>query len=135
MSRGDSKHDHRRSLSAKGTALDTALVGVDRGAWSPSEARQLIARILDATTLDYDERVEVLGGALVSEAVRPHWESGLSAGEAHDRLCRIDPELAEVIEAVGGMLLSRAEAQDDARTLIGQVQSRLLSPLAARESD
>ena len=132
--RGDSMQDHRRSPSqTRASALDTALAAVDRGAWSPNEARQLISRILDATAMDYDERVNVLGGALVSEAVRPHWESGLSAGEAHDRLCRTDPELAEVIEAVGGMLLSRAEAQDEARAIIGQVESRLLSQVAARE--
>lgn len=126
--------NHRRPQPASPSLLDAALAGVARGSWTAAQARQLILRVLDATGMDYDQRVEVLGGALVSEAVRPHWESGLSAGEAHDRLCRSDAELAEVVEAMSSMLLSRAEALEEARALIGAVETRLLAP-ASRQAD
>lgn len=119
---------HRLDRTPAVAALDAALSGIARGSWTTEQARELIARLLDATGLDYDQRVEVLGGALVSEAVRPHWESGLSAGEAHDRLWRNDSELAEVVESVSTMLLDRAEAQDEARAMIGFVEARLLAP-------
>lgn len=58
---------------------------------------------------------------------RPYWESGLSAAEAHNRLGCNDPELAEVVEVVSTVLLARAEAQDDARALIGFLETQLLS--------
>lgn len=118
---------NRRSLqrTPAGTGLDAAMAAIARASWTTEQARALLARLMDATGLDYDQRVEVLGGALVSEAVRPHWESGLTAGEAHERLCRSDSELAEVVESVSTMLLARAEAQDEARAIIGLVESRL----------
>lgn len=123
---GISMHN-RRSLqrTPAGTGLDAAMAAIARASWTTEQARALLARLMDATGLDYDQRVEVLGGALVSEAVRPHWESGLTAGEAHERLCRSDSELAEVVESVSTMLLDRAEAQDEARAMIGLVESRL----------
>lgn len=125
---GDSMPDRHRSLRMPAVAaLDAAMASIARSTWTMEQARELIARLMDATGMDYDQRVDVLGGALVSEAVRPHWESGFTAGEAHDRLWRTDSELAEVIEAASTMLLARAEAQDEARAMIGLVESRLFS--------
>ena len=69
---------------------EAVIAGVTSGKWTTAQVRALLARLLDATGIDYDQRVEALGGALVSEAVRPHWEPGLTAEEAHDRLCRSD---------------------------------------------
>ncbi len=133
---GDDENSEEGSMHARRpsqrtpavAALDAAIAGIGRGGWTSEQARALIARLMDATGLDYDQRVDALGGALVSEAVRPHWESGLTAGEAHDRLCRNDSELAEVVESVATMLLGRAEAQDEARAMIAFVEAHLLAP-------
>ncbi len=104
-------------------ALDSMRAGV----WTADQVRDLVALLLDVAGLDYDQRVEVLGGALVSEAVRPFWEAGHSAAEAHDLLCRRDPELAEVVEALSPVLLGRAEAKDEARAAIGMVEALFTS--------
>ena len=122
-------HDrhHTQPRGAVAT-LDAAIKAIPSGKWTCEQARALIAQLLDATDLDYDQRVEVLGGALVSEAVRPYWESGFTADEAHDRLWRNDSELAEVVESVSTVLLGRAEAQDEARAMIGLLETELLSP-------
>ena len=115
-------------------ALDVAVERISRESWSSEQARALISRVLDATGLDYDQRVEVLGGALVAEAVRPYWESGLTPEEAHERLWSNDLELAEVVEGVSTVLLERAEAQDDARAIIGFLEAQLLAPDHSRRS-
>ena len=107
------------------TTPDSLIANVKAGKWTNAQVRGLIARLLDATGIDYDQRVEALGGALVSESVRPHWESGFTAEEAHERLCRNDAELAEVVEAVSAVLLARVEAQEEARAMIGFVESQL----------
>ena len=109
-------------------ALDRAVARIAGQSWTAEQARALVSRLLDAMAIDYDRRVEVLGGVLVSEAVRPYWETGLAAAEAHERLWRNDAELAEVVEAVSTVLLARAEAQDEARAMIGFVETQLLSP-------
>ena len=118
---------HQSSHALVGMALDVAVERISREAWTVEQARDLISRVLDAMGIDYDQRVEVLGGSLVSEAVRPYWESGLTAGEAHERLWCNDPELADMVEGVSTVLLARAEAQDDARALIGFLETQLLS--------
>lgn len=93
----------------------------------PSEVGDFIAAILDAAGLDRDARVEVLGGALVTEAVRPYWEAGCSADEAHEQLQVDDPELAEVVEAISPALLGRAEARIDGAAAVDVFQSLLRS--------
>ena len=84
-----------------------------------------ILTMLEAAGLDRDERIELLGGALVSEAVRPYWEAGRSPSEAHESLTRDDQELADVVEAISPMLLGRAKARTDATNAIGEVQTLL----------
>jgi hypothetical protein len=64
-----------------------------------------------AAGLSHDERVQLLGGAFVTEALRPYWQDGVSPVEAHERLRTEDPELAAVIEAIAPMLLGRTEAR------------------------
>lgn len=87
--------------------------------------RGLISGLMDSAKLNRDERVELLGGLLVSEAVRPYWESGLDAEGAHRALRNADPELADAVEAVSPMLLGRVEAHNDAQLAIVELE-RLL---------
>lgn len=87
--------------------------------------RSLIGGLLDSSGLSRDERVELLGGLFVSEAVRPYWESGLEADAAHEALLADDPELAGAVEALGPMLLGRIEAKGEARLAIDEVLSIL----------
>lgn len=103
-----------RPLPAGGTARREP--GLRR--WSPEEVRALIEELLEAAGLDYDEQVEALGGAFVSEAVRPYWVAGRSAGEAHELLRRGDAEVADMVEALSPVLLGRAEARATARRAV-----------------
>jgi hypothetical protein len=91
--------------------------------WTASQMRELLSKLLDAVRLDYDQRVELLGAVLVSEAVRPYWEAGHAPDEAHDLLRRHDEELADVVEALAPMLLGRAEARDEARLAVHAVEA------------
>ena len=84
-----------------------------------------MSTLLDGTSLNNEERVQLLGNALVMEALRPHWVDGRSPGEAHRLLRTSDPELADAVEALAPMLLSRAEARDDARRAIAEAQDLL----------
>ena len=119
---------HQSPDAPAAAALDRAVARIAGQNWTAEQARALVSRLLDTMGIDYDRRGEVLGGLLVSEAVRPYWETGLAAGEAHERLWRNDAELAEIVEAVSTVLLARAEAQDEARAMIGFVETQLLSP-------
>jgi len=118
---------HRIAARHSTLAFDAALRSLAARAWSPEDVRELLGRLLDATGLDYDQRVEVLGGALVAESVRPYWLSGNSAGAAHDLLRRHDDELADVVETLSPVLLARAEARDEARKAIDLLEA-LLAP-------
>ena len=96
--------------------------------WSAAEVRALIEDLLDAAGLDRDERVEVLGGAFVTEAVRPYWHEGHDAVAAHRELRADDPELSEAVEAISPMLLGRAEAREDARRAIRELERLFREP-------
>ena len=87
--------------------------------------RELVSGLLDAAGLSYDQRVEVLGGALVAEAVRPYWEAGSSADDAHDLLRRNDDELADVVESLSPVLLGRAEARVEAHQALAEIEALL----------
>lgn len=106
------------------TARAELLVRIARSC-SAIEVRALITELLDAAGLDRDERVELLGGAFVTEAVRPYWNSGCSADEAHDALQVDDPELGEVVESIAPMLLGRAVARDESRRIIAEIEDSL----------
>lgn len=95
---------------------------------SPESVRALLAQLLDSAGLDHDQRVEVLGGALVAEAVRPYWEAGHSPDDAHKLLRIRDGELADAVEALSPVLLGRAEARETAHDALRAIDEMLATP-------
>lgn len=91
----------------------------------PGQLAGAIQALIDRAELGAEERVQLLGGALVLEALRPYWGDGRSPGDAHASLRRADPELADVIEAIAPMLLGRAQAHEDAQAAIDAVNALL----------
>lgn len=106
-------------------AQSTLRITLELGGGTTAELRSLISQLLDAAGLDLDQRVEVLGAALVTEAVRPYWEAGHDAEAAHESLRRHDPELAEAVESIAPMLYARAECAEQAAIAVDEVE-RLL---------
>ena len=89
----------------------------------PEHASEAVHALLDQAQLSSDERVQLLGGALVLEALRPYWGDGRTPADAHALLRRDDPELADAIEAIAPMLLGRAQVQDEARAAVDAVNA------------
>ena len=87
----------------------------------PGQLSEAIQTLLDRSGLASEERVQMLGGALVLEALRPYWGDGHSPADAHALLRRDDPELADAIEAIAPILLGRAQSQEDAQAAIDAV--------------
>ena len=98
-----------------------------------NEAIEIVQRALVEAGYEAGDCVDVLGGAFVAAAVRRYWAEGLSAAEAHERLCAEDPELARAIEALAPLLLDRAEARDQREAPVAAVE--LLLAGAAPERD
>ena len=98
-----------------------------------NEAIEIVQRALVDAGYEAGDRVDVLGGAFVSAAVRRYWAEGLSAAEAHERLCAEDPELARAIEAIAPILLDRVEARGQREAAVAAVE--LLLAGAAPERD
>lgn len=82
-----------------------------------------LAELFRATGLTHDERVHLLGGAFVTEALRPYWIDGVTPIEAHELLRAEDPELAAMIEAIAPMLLGRTEAREEGAAAVAWVES------------
>ncbi|HXU23286.1 MAG TPA: hypothetical protein VN697_04580 [Tepidiformaceae bacterium] len=116
---------HAPAASQLALPLDGAATSLAQCVGSPDALRAVLTRLLDLSGLDYDQRVELLGGALVAEAVRPYWISGHSPRAAHDLLRRHDGELADVVETLSPVLLARAEARDEAREAINRLEALL----------
>ena len=91
----------------------------------PEQLSEAIQSLLDRSAMSSEERVQVLGGALVLEALRPYWGDGRTPADAHALLRRDDPELADAIEAIAPMLLGRAQAQEDAQAALDAVAALL----------
>lgn len=91
----------------------------------PEQLSEAIHALLSRSTLSAEERVQVLGGALVLEALRPYWGGGRSPAEAHAAVRRHDPELADAIEALAPMLLGRAQAREEAAEALDAVEALL----------
>ena len=91
----------------------------------PEQLSEAIQSLLERASVPAEERVQVLGGALVLEALRPYWGDGRSPADAHALLRRDDPELADAIEAIAPMLLGRAQAQEDAQAALDAVRALL----------
>ena len=98
-----------------------------------NEAIEIVQRALVEAGYEASDRVDVLGGAFVSAAVRRYWAEGLSAAEAHDRLCAEDPELARAIEALAPLLLDRAEARDQREAAVAAVELLLAGSAPERD--
>jgi len=86
---------------------------------------EAMSSLIDETSLSHEDRIQLLGNALVMEALRPFWIDGRSPGEAHRMLRGNDPELADAVEALAPMLLSRAEARDTAERAVAEAQTLL----------
>lgn len=91
----------------------------------PEQLSEAIQGLLDHSGLAPEARVQMLGGALVLEALRPYWGDGRTPADAHALLRRDDPELADAIESIAPMLLGRAQAQEDARAALDAVNALL----------
>ena len=106
--------------SSRRRLLATDLAGADLA--TVSEA---LSALLNQTTLGPEDRLQLLGNALVMEALNPFWVDGRSPGEAHRMLRSADPELADAVEALAPMLLGRAEARDDGQRAIAEIEELL----------
>lgn len=112
-----------RHGQARAGALAKMLTGSPDA--SVDQLSALVCGILDAAGIPADRRVEVLGGALVTEAVRPHWGATRSPEAAHEALRSSDPELAEAVEALSVVLLGRTETRETARAAISAFEDLL----------
>ena len=98
-----------------------------------NEAIEIVHRALADAGYEAADCVDVLGGAFVCAAVRRYWTEGLSAAEAHDRLCADDPELARAIEALAPLLLGRVAASDQRAAVVAAVELLLAGAVPARD--
>jgi ABC-type transporter Mla subunit MlaD len=92
---------------------------------STGQLSTLVCSLLDVAGLSPEQRLDVLGGAFVSEAVRPHWATDATAEHAHAALRGGDAELADAVEAVAQVLLGRAESREDARAALAELEKLL----------
>ena len=106
----DERSSRRRLLAADLENADLATTG------------EAMSALIDETPLSHEDRVQLLGNALVMEALRPFWIDGRRPGEAHRMLRGEDPELADAVEALAPMLLSRAESRDVAQRAVTEAQ-------------
>ena len=120
---GSRTMDRAKYAAARASALARMLARAD-GA-STDQLSSLVCGLLDAAGLTQEQRIEVLGGAFVSDAVRPHWAEDASAEDAHDALRTTDSELADAVEAVAQVLLGRAESREDARAALAELDRML----------
>jgi hypothetical protein len=117
--------EHPAAADRSSQIIDAVLRGVAAVRWSPEDVRDLLVRVLAVSGLDYDQRVELLGGMFVTEAVRPYWVAGHSADDAHSLLWARDAEIADIVETLAPVLLGRAEARDEAQSAVDEVTSLL----------
>lgn len=110
---------------ARRSSTRSALLRLDLRHGSADQLAALLEQVFQESPLDAQERVQLLGGALVMEALRPYWGADRSPHEAHEALRRHDPELARVIEAIAPMLLGRVEAQEEGRAAVEAVEALL----------
>ncbi|MEO8540672.1 MAG: hypothetical protein ABI577_13110 [bacterium] len=118
--------DRAQYAAARASALARMLTSAQ--AASTDQLSSLVCGLLDAAGLTTEQRIDVLGGAFVSEAVRPHWAERATAEDAHDELRSEDGELADAVEAVAQVLLGRAESRDAARAALAELD-RMLAEL------
>ena len=101
------------------------LLRLDLHRGTPEQLAEAVQALLDRSALSHEERVQLLGGALVLEALRPYWGDGHTAGDAHAALRCDDRELADVIEAIAPMLLGRVQVRAEAAEALAAVEALL----------
>ncbi len=98
---------------------------------SRHDTSEQLAEIIDAlltrSSLGAEERMQLLGGLFVTEALREHRVDGRGPAEAHERLRDVDPELAEAVAQLVPVLLGRAEALRDGAQAVAAAQELLRS--------
>ena len=96
---------------------------------APFDLAKKVSSSLDGMGLSWEDRIQLIGGAFVVEALRPVWnECGGSADAAVALLRSRDPELADAVKALAPMLYGRHEAGRTAADAIDEVE-RLLQAL------
>ena len=109
-------------------SLDQALAESTRaGQYPPFEVAKSVSALLDSLPVDWADRIQMIGGALVVEALRPVWAESASADEAHAKLRLRDPELADAIETLAPLLLGRYQAREEGKAAIAAVEALLQS--------
>lgn len=122
--------DRAQYAAARASALARMLTGASSAAngASSDHLASLVCRLLDAAGLTQEQRVEVLGGAFVAEAVSPHWERDATADAAHAALRVHDEELADAVEAVAQVVLGRAQSREEAAEAIAELDRMFTVP-------
>ena len=117
---------NERGPSGHQISLDDALArSAKLGQYPPFELAKSVSELLDTLPVDWADRIQVIGGALVVEALRPVWDDAGSADDAHARLRRRDPDLADAIERLAPLLLGRYEARQEGLAAIQAVEDLL----------
>ncbi len=111
--------DKAQYAAARASAIARMLTGA-HGA-STDHLSALVCGLLDAAGLTPEQRIDVLGGAFVAEAVGPQWKDTSSAEEAHNALRLADVELADAVEAVALVMLGRAETRAEAEQALAEL--------------
>jgi len=111
--------DRAQYAAARASALARMLTGA-QGA-SIDHLSALVRGLLEAAGMNEEQRIEILGGAFVAEAVAPHWGDVREAGLAHDSLRTADEELADAVEAVAQVLLGRTQSRDEAAQALAEL--------------
>ncbi len=81
-----------------------------------------LSSVLERSALSWEERVQLAGGLFVAEALNPHWCAGRTPAEAHELLRASDPDVADAVEALAPLLLSRVMTQAEARDAVSAAE-------------
>jgi hypothetical protein len=84
-----------------------------------------LSSALGRSRLRWDERVQLAGGLFMAEALSPYWCGDRTPAEAHELLREAEPEVADTVEAIAPMLLSRVMTQAEAREAVHAVEQLL----------
>ncbi len=117
---GQRMNELNRTEQARVNALARMLPSAAEA--SPDQLSHLICALLDAAGIPKDRRLDVLGGAFVTEAFRPYWNEDANARRAHEGLREYDPEIAEAVETLAVALLGRAESRELGREALSEVE-------------
>ncbi|RJQ09481.1 MAG: hypothetical protein C4558_06255 [Dehalococcoidia bacterium] len=115
----------RRAAATPSASAKRAILRMDLRHGDPERIAEAVRWLLGESGLSSEERVQVLGGVLVVEALRPYWTGDRTAEQAHLALRTADPELADAIEALAPMLLGHAEVREEAGAAIEAIEAML----------